>query len=305
MLRLNLLLLLTFGFGISYGQNLWKRYRHEFSTGIGIANCLTDLGGGAGDGGYLGDLHFVKTRPSIQVGYRYKISEKISIKSSFTYLWIEGSDELSINEGRKIRNLSFRTHIYEFGFQGEYYFIKEPIGQLNTLNAVRIGHKGAEMGLYGLAGFAPFFYTPYGQTEDKSWHKLRELGTEGQGQPGGASEYGKMSIAFMMGVGVKFIIHRQLNVGIEGAIRYTATDYLDDVSTTYYDFSQATETVSETTIELADKRLSSGKGGAGGIRGNPENKDVYLGLIFSVNYKLSEDQTIKPRFKKKNKKVKF
>ena len=305
MLRINLLLLLTFGFSISYAQNSWKYYRHEFSAGLGVANCLTDLGGGAGDGGYLGDLHFVKTRPSFHLGYRYKVSERISIKSSFTYLWVEGSDELSKNEGRRIRNLNFRTHIYEFGFQGEYYFIKEPLGQLNTLNATRIGHKGSEIGLYGLAGFAPFFYTPQGQTEDGSWHKLRELGTEGQGQPGGASEYGKMSVAFLMGVGVKFIIHRQFNVGIEGAIRYTATDYLDDVSTTYYDFSQATETVSETTLELADKRLSESNGNPGGIRGNPENKDVYLGLIFSVNYKLAEDQKIKLRFKKKNKRVKF
>ncbi len=305
MLRLNLLLLLTFGFGMAFGQNSWKYYRHEFSAGIGIANCLTDLGGGSGDGGYLGDLHFVKTRPSIQFGYRYRITDRIAIKTSFTYLWIEGSDELSKNQGRKVRNLNFRTHIYEFGFQGEYYFIKEPLGRLNTLNAVRMGHKGSEIGLYGLAGFAPFFYTPLGQAEDGSWHKLRELGTEGQGQPGGASEYGKMSVAFMMGVGVKFIMTRQFNIGIEGAIRYTTTDYLDDVSTTYYDFSEATEDVSSTTIELADKRLSNGKGIPGGIRGNPENKDVYLGLIFSINYKLAEDQSIKPNLKKKKRKVKF
>ena len=114
-----------------------------------------------------------------------------------------------------------------------------------------------------------------------------------------------MSVAFMLGVGVKFVVHRQLNIGIEGAIRYTATDYLDDVSSTYYDFSQEGVEASSLTLAMADKRLNEMNGRPGFIRGNPENKDVYMGLIFSVNYKLADDQKIKLPFKRKNKRVKF
>ncbi len=306
MLRLNLLLLLSFGVLQSYGQReLWKRYRHEFSAGIGIANCLTDLGGGEGDGGYIKDFHLRMTRPALTAAYRLKITERIAFKSSISYLWIQGSDELSKNEGRKLRNLNFRTNIYELGLQFEYYIIKEPVGKLNTVNAIRYGQKSKEIGVYVLAGAAPFLFSPLGEAENGTWYRLRPLGTEGQGQPGGPAEYGTFGVALLTGAGVKFVVHRQLSFGIEGAMRFTSTDYLDDVSTTYYDFSQEGVEVNGLTTSLADQRLTGSQGSPGGIRGNPENSDVYMGLIFSVNYKLAPDQKLSFSRKKKRKRVKL
>lgn len=291
MLRLLLLSLLCLGVHESHAQ-LWRFYRHEFSFGLGAANCFTDVGGGSGDGGYLKDLNFAATRPAAQIGYRYRISPKISFKSSLSFIQISGSDEFSRNEGRKNRNLNFRTNIYELGLQFEYYFKQEPLGKLNTLGAKRRGHKGPEMGFYGLAGIAPFLYNPLGEAENGNWYRLRPLHTEGQGLEGGPSEYGSFGIAFKIGAGAKWIINRQLNIGFEASVNYTNTDYLDDVSDTYYDFSQTSEDVSGLTTQMADKRLSGARGRPGGIRGNPENNDVYFNMFVTLNYKLAADQKI-------------
>ena len=291
MLRLLLLLLLCLGVSESHAQ-LWRFYRHEFSFGLGAANCLTDVGGGSGDGGYLKDMNFVATRPGVQIGYRYRISPRISFRSSLSVMQVAGSDEYSQNEGRKNRNLNFKTNIYELGLQLEYYFIQEPLGKLNTLSAKRRGHSGSEWGLYGLGGIAPFIYNPLGQAENGGWYRLRPLRTEGQGLEGGPAEYKSVGLAFMLGAGAKYIINRQLNIGLEAAIRYTNTDYLDDVSGTYYDFSQTSEDVSSLTTQMADKRQSDKRGTSGGIRGNPENNDVYMAFFITLNYKLAADQKI-------------
>ena len=42
-----------------------------------------------------------------------------------------------------------------------------------------------------------------------------------------------MAICFPIGIGIKYSINQSLNLSFEIAHRFTTTDYIDDVSTTY------------------------------------------------------------------------
>jgi hypothetical protein len=61
------------------------------------------------------------------------------------------------------------------------------------------------------------------------------LGTEGQNSElyPERKPYGTMAFCFPLGVGVKYNIAPRVNLTFEIMHRFTTTDYLDDVSTTY------------------------------------------------------------------------
>ena len=60
------------------------------------------------------------------------------------------------------------------------------------------------------------------------------LGTEGQvGGYLGRKEYNTMAICIPFGVGIKYSLSQKTNLTFEISNRFTTTDYLDDVSTTY------------------------------------------------------------------------
>ena len=76
----------------SFGQG-WKRYRREFSLSLGASNFLGDLGGAntIGTNGML-DFDFPSIRPVINLGYNYKLSQRLNLKTSLTYGFISGND---------------------------------------------------------------------------------------------------------------------------------------------------------------------------------------------------------------------
>lgn len=283
-----------------FGQSkLWKHYRKEFIGGLGVANAFTDLGGGSGDGGYFKDLNVEMTRPAITAGFRYRISPRFAFKTSFSYMWIQGDDRLSKNEGRRKRNITVRTNIYELGTQLEYYIVKEPLGRFNDIKNKRRGYFKHDYSVYVFTGLYPFYFSPLGLSEGGSWYRLAKLNTEGQGLPGGPKKYSQISVAIPIGVGYKYIVNRQLSFGFEFAVRYTFTDYLDDVSGVYYDNGRIAKAYGSLAARMADKRLNNRRGRAGDIRGNPNRNDVYFAGFFSINYKMAPHQKIKLLFWRK------
>jgi hypothetical protein len=281
------------------GQSkLWKHYRKEFIGGLGVANAFTDLGGAAGDGGYFKDLNIQMTRPAATVGFRYRISPRFAFKSSFSYIWIQGDDRLSKNEGRRKRNITVRTNIYELGTQLEYYIVKEPLGKFNDIKNIRRDYFKHDYSLYVFTGIYSFYFSPLGLSDNGAWYRLAKLNTEGQGLPDGPSKYSQFSVAIPVGIGYKYIVNRQLSFGFEFAVRYTFTDYLDDVSGVYYDNRRIATAYGSLSASFADKRLS-GRGRTGTIRGNPNKNDVYFAGFFSINYKLAPHQKIKLLFWRK------
>ena len=276
----------------------WKRQRYEFSFGAGVSNFLGELGGANQIGThYFRDLEWSMTRFSAAVGLRYKLSNYFALKSHLTYGRVAGDDKLTTETFRHYRNLNFFSDIYEFNVNFEGAFQQEQIGHRYRLKKVR-GLRGYELYTYGFAGIGVFYMDPK-TTYQGSVIRLQPLGTEGQGLIASRSKYKLVQLCIPVGVGFKYTIDREWGVGLELGIRKTFTDYIDDVSTTYFDFANYPDAnslaaaVADRSAQEPDKLQRTAPGAQ---RGDPREKDSYMFAIFSINYKLANGRNNLPRF---------
>lgn len=263
---------------------LWYRYRHEVFAGIGASQMLGDLGGGSGDAKRLGDINIGATNFGGTIGYRYKVSPKAALRFSTSYLILKGDDALTSNEGRKSRNLSVRTRVIEFTPMIEYYLVSDDIPKTTRYRggSYRGGMKGSgpSIGLYIATGISVFSYNPTAELNGTTYD-LRDLGTEGQGLEPGSEKYSTVDIALPVNIGFRINFDQYWSATLEAAARFTATDYLDDVSTDYYDNAEIAQAYGSEAALLADRRENT-SGQAGGIRGNPDNNDAYFYLQIHI-----------------------
>jgi len=286
----------------------WKYYRHEFSLQLGAANFLGELGGANVEGtNGIRDLEINLTRGAIGLAYRYKISPYVGWRSSIIYGRLKGNDNLTEEPFRNNRNLHFRSPIVELATIFELYFFKERTGHLYRFKGVK-GIKGGFISPYFFGGVGGIYFSPTAEFNGQ-WHKLQPLGTEGQGIIPGKEKYNTFSVVIPYGIGVKYAIDKQWNIGIEYGLRLTFTDYMDDVSTDYYwndqiqakngtmaayfaDPSLGNQTVETTTPEV--EVLT-------GItyypnRGDPSDNDTYMFTMITVSYKWLKGGFNLPKF---------
>lgn len=283
----------------SFAQH-WYRYRHELFLAGGVSAMLGDLGGSetaARQG--LGDLNTEALSYAISAGYRYKIGQTLTLRTSLSFIRASASDEYTSNISRRVRNLSVRTDIIEFSPMVEVFLIQERIPRNsrfgNSYFRKRIRGGGTGFGLYVASGITAFYYRPMAQLEG-SWHDLRSIGTEGQGLEAGSSEYSEIDLALPFTLGVKFNTSIEWSIGIEGSVRWTFTDYLDDASTDYYNNDEILQSKGIVAAALADRRVTSRRGTEGGIRGNPDNDDVYLFAQIVLSKRLSSKGRSRKRY---------
>ncbi len=275
----------------------WKAYRYEFSMGLGVSNFLGDLGGADQIGtNYLKDLEFNQTRFAATLGMRYKLTEYFALKGNLTYGQVSGEDNTTEEFYRNYRNLSFKSPIYEASLNFEASFMREQFGHRYRLRGVR-GQRGYEMYLYGFAGIGVFHFDPKAFYNGK-WYRLQPLGTEGQGLVPSREEYSLVQLCVPLGFGFKYTFDRRWGVGLEYGLRKTFTDYIDDVSRTYYDNDLLREKKGALAAALADRSdHSRPEITAGGQqRGDPRDKDSYMFAIISLNYKILSGRDSRPRF---------
>ncbi|MBN2669723.1 MAG: outer membrane beta-barrel protein [Bacteroidales bacterium] len=295
------LLLILLGFFVqSQAQysTRWKRYRYELVYGLGATNFLGELGGADKVGtNFIRDFEFSMTRPAITLGLRYKILEKLSTKVSLNYGVLRGDDRTTDETYRHNRNLNFYAHLVEFGGHIEYSVVREKIGHRYNLRRVR-GLKGFKLNTYFFTGIAGFYFNPYGKHPvTGEWVALQPLGTEGQGMVGSREKYSRFQLAIPFGIGFKYGLNREWSIGLELGARKTFTDYIDDVSTTYYDNAKLAA-VNPLAAEMADPSLGEvqGQAGANQQRGDPKDYDSYMFLTITVNYKLKTTRSGLPKF---------
>ncbi len=119
---------------------------------------------------------------------------------------------------------------------------------------------------------------------------MQPLGTEGQGLNGAAShrKYKLVQISIPFGVGVKTNLAKNIGLSIEWGMRKTFTDYLDDVSQSYYDPKALTAAHGPTSALLSDKSIGNDPNytNTGRQRGNPTTKDWYSFAGIALTIKL-------------------
>ena len=287
----------------------WKRTRYEAVGGIGVSAFMGDLGGGDNASHFVGDFNFTSQRMILSGGLRYKIYETLAVKSTISYGWLSADDSKSSNVYRLDRNLSFKSQIIELAVQAEYSIIKEPAYHRYSLRRrKKFSLKNFKVNTYLFAGIAGFYFNPKGYDDGpegtNKWVKLQPLGTEGQGTMEGREKYSRIQMSFPFGIGIKHNLTRQLSIGIEFGARYTLTDYLDDVSTSYIDNAWLAKN-DPLAARMADKSpwsenpLPDKEGvhyNPGGQRGESKYNDFYFFTFATVAYKLKTGRNGLPKF---------
>ena len=164
----------------------------------------------------------IRPKPAVGAFFRKQFGNYVGLRLSAHYAQLGYSDTYSKNEYQKTRNLSFNSNIWEVALQGDFNFFKfipnDPDYAFTP---------------YITLGVGVFTYDPYAYTNGKK-EFLRPLGTEGQliGYKG-RTPYNTLALCIPLGVGIKYNLSEKINFSFEVANRFTTTDYLDDVSTTY------------------------------------------------------------------------
>jgi hypothetical protein len=109
-----------------------------------------------------------------------------------------------------------------------------------------------------------------------------------------------------IGFGAKYLIDKKWSLTFDLSVRYTLSDYLDDVSTTYYDPAQIESAYGTEAMLLSNRAANPGNNfgvttASNGLvnymqRGNPKFNDAYMFAIFSVNYRFSKRAQFIPKF---------
>ncbi|MCI5083677.1 MAG: DUF6089 family protein [Saprospiraceae bacterium] len=240
----------------------------------------------AGASNYLGDLssnssilYMQETGFAGGVFAKYNFHYLGAIRMGFNVTQLSGEDANSSDMAIQQRNLSFVSDIYEGSLIAE---INIPGYDPYNLNM--------PFSPYLFAGVSYFYYNPQATYQGETYD-LRTLGTEGQGIPGRAEPYGKYAFAIPMGIGFKYAISDLWNLGLELGVRRTFTDYLDDVSTTYVEYSTLAAANGEIAAALSN-RTGEFLGTepisvpTGTLRGDDSGNDWFfiLGLTLSYNF---------------------
>lgn len=186
-----------------------------------------EMGIFAGTSSYYGDLQqkvFPNQgyRASGGLLYKYFIHPNIGFRFGATYASLYGADSLSESKAIKNRNLNFQTNLFE-------------VHSAIEVNLLPVDFDEFKFSPYVFAGLALFYYNPYTLGQDAEKIYLRPLSTEGQGlrQYPGRKVYSLVNAGIPLGGGIKTLIGKKVLLSGEIGFRYTATDYLDDVSSTY------------------------------------------------------------------------
>ncbi len=212
----------------------WKRQRYEWVTAIGATQFLGDVGGRNQIGSdWFFDMDAASTRYVLNVGFRYKVTQYLSVKTGFSFGEVAGDDRFTLEPFRNNRNIHFRSPIVEWATQAEFSWMRESIGSRYKIRRVRgRGQKGSQVYVYGFVGAALLYMNPMAKYDGK-WHSLKKLHTEGQGVVPSREEYSNWQFTIPFGIGMKYAIDKKSSIGLEYGLRKTFTDYMDDTSTSY------------------------------------------------------------------------
>ena len=246
---------------------------------------VSEVGVTAGTTYYIGDLNPTKHYPkgtafAFGALYRYNFNERYAFRLQGLYGKLQADDANSPDSLQQLRNLSFRSKMFEASALLEINFFSYRAGKKDE-------KKNWTPFVFG--GLAYFRANPQAQLND-TWFDLAPLGTEGQGSSNGGEPYKVDQISIPFGAGFKFNFHR-IDLQLEWGLRRTYTDYIDDVSGTYVDNDLLAYENGELSAALADRSPLADTGfNTGRARGDGNTRDWYQYTGISVTLLLG------PRF---------
>lgn len=230
-----------------------------------------ELGVCLGGSQYYGDLNdgFKPQDPGITVGFlaRKNFNNRISLRGGLSYANVSANDSNSNNNFNRNRNLSFKSNIIDATAAMEFNFFPYEHGSTDEWYTP-----------YIFGGLSVFRFNPKAELNGETY-ELQPLGTEGQGL---GDEYSRVNAALTIGGGLKWDINYDWSLNLEFSYHSTRTDYLDDVSTVYPNFTTLRNQRGETAVDLSDRSLIDGIGIPGRQRGDSTSKDKYVFLSIGI-----------------------
>jgi hypothetical protein len=174
---------------------------------------------------YMGDLQdhqftLQQSNFAFGAGIKYDFTPHLALRLAYNHGSIEGDDKKSSDPLLRARNLSFASKINEGSLLLEYTILSMEERKVSP---------------YVYSGLTLFHFNPYAYDTLGNKVFLKPLSTEGQGLDADRKSYNLTQFAIPVGIGVKFRISDNTVLAYEISVRKTFTDYLDDVSTTYFD----------------------------------------------------------------------
>ena len=237
----------------------------------------------AGVAHYFGDINnraaINRPKPALGIFFRKQFGNYTALRVAAHYAQLGYSDIYSKNEFQQRRNLSFNTSIFELAMQGDFNFFKfVPNDPYHAFTP------------YVTLGVGIFSYDPYAYYNGEKIY-LRPLNTEGETFYKNRKAYGSMALCFPIGAGFKYNISQNINLSFEITHRFTGTDYIDDVSTSYIGIDKFPFPNNQPSIGaiLQDRSFETGDpiGVEGRQRGWNKQKDQYIIAEIGVTFSLS------------------
>jgi len=290
-----LVLLLSAGYAYSQHTNFntqrnWSLNKKEIMFGGGATQFLGDLGGRdqIGKDYSLADIDFPSTFWNGMVGYRYRFHPYWATSSVLNVGMVRGNDALTNEIIRESRNLHFRSMVIEYSQRIECIILaNEKFGARYRIPGMK-GFKNHNEQIYLFTGVGVSYFNPKAQYNG-NWTALRPLRTEGQGLAEGPKEYLPVTATIPFGIGFRMGIGRMWRLGIEATYVKTFTDYMDDVSGTYYDPSALASQVGPEAAYLSNPSVQNSSWFAAGQQRGDKQNDAYfyLNLVFyrNITYK--------------------
>lgn len=273
-------------------QRNWSMNKKELTLGIGTTQFLGDLGGAnqIGTDYSIKDWDFPSMSFGGSLGWRYRWHPYYSTTTILNVGMLKGADALTSDPIRQARNLSFRSVFINLSQRFELIVLaNEKIGRRFNIPNLK-GFKDHNEQIYLFAGIGAAYYNPKANLNG-SWTTLKDMRTEGQGLPGGAEEYKRITATIPLGIGMRMGINRFWRVGLELSYVKTFSDYIDDVSTSYYDPSILISEVGPEAAFLSNPASSTNQWlfNPGSQRGDKQKDALfYMNLTITRNFTYSK-----------------
>lgn len=200
----------------------WKKYRYEFSYGIGMTNFMGDVG--APEQKLITQYFYLNPyffRPIGNVGLGYIMLERVHVKSNIHFGWLSADDRYGDHAPR---GLKFRSFIVEPSIQLNVYLVKEKRKRniyrsnnkfrrklknvsIPTYFFVGIGGVLVNTNLESIGGYNPNYYP------DDNTHIGKKT---------------SFTATVPIGLGFRYRLTNRINLGLEASLRYTVSDIVDN-----------------------------------------------------------------------------
>jgi hypothetical protein len=220
---------------------------------VGIANYFGDLNPLAQ---YMStELSFTRPSFGLEVERIFR-GQRFGIRFGLMWARLQGDDFTAADPNnerhryRYIRNAHFRNDVFETTLVGT---IRIPeIAGGTWRNPV------TPWTPYVFIGIGALYHNPVARTPEEfggNWVSLKPLQTEGQ-------DYSSFAFMIPFGVGVDWRLTDRIDIGVEMGMRFTFTDYLDDVSGLYTDPANLSSDLARAMANRTMEPVSALKGGS-------------------------------------------